>query len=162
MTHLPRRAALFGSLTLLVGCNGTSGISITQAATDANIIVMGLGNIYRAYATLYPQAQQATIQAKLDAAGLMLTKLSEAALALDNAAMLEAIEDAVNVVLEILSSVPVLPAPVQAAILAARVLLPLIEAVIAQLRGVSKPQAAMGPPVMSAGQARATLRRAGK
>jgi hypothetical protein len=158
--NLYRRATLLGSVAILAGCNGTSGINVTQAIADAKIIVTGLENIYRAYAILYPQTQQAAIEARLAAASLMLTKLSEAAPVLDNAATLEGIEAAINAVLDVLSSVPVLPAPVQAAILAARVLLPLIELVISQLRGKVAPSAQMrsGPTTMSPDQARATLR----
>src|SRR6185295_10429980 len=131
---LPRRAALLGSIALLAGCTSTSSPNITQAIADAQILVTGIDSVYRSFVVLYPSTQRATVETSLDTAKALLAKLSANADALTNAQTLEGIEAAVNVMLDVLASVPVLPPAVQAGILAARVLLPIIELTIARLR----------------------------
>lgn len=152
----------------LLGCSST-GVNTSQAVADANIVVSGITADYKAFVALYPNAVPATQQvqanAALAAAQTALTQLSSAS---TTATGLQAVETDINLVIGVLSTAcqaPMCPASVSAGLLAANVLLPLIEVTINQLQGVPvtpKVAAAMAHPAMNPEQARLVLAGAAK
>ena len=152
----------------LAGC-GTTGVDATQAIADAQIVVNGVASVYQTLLTIYPsavsQSQQSTIAADLAAARAALAGLSANGAALTNATSLLGVENAINAVLNIVSgilpNIPGVPAPISAGVMAANVLLPLIEATINSLTGnAPKVTARVAAPAMSADQARLVLKAA--
>lgn len=156
-----RRTALLGPILILAGCTGITGtVDVSTAITDAGIVVNGVAGVYQSILTLYPgrvsAAQQASVAGYLDAARNGLAQLSSSATTLTG---LQGVEDAVNAVLPIIAAIPGLPPEVTAGVLAAQVLLPIIEGVVAQLRG-QPPKVAAARAGMSPERARETLRKA--
>lgn len=149
----------------LLGCSSTGTVNTSQAVADANVVVSGVAADYKAFVTLYPAtitpARQAEVLAALTMAQAALAQLQAAAI--PAATGLQAVETNINTVLGVLSGAclpPICPAAVSAGLMAANVLLPLIEATINQLQGVPvtpKVAAAMAHPAMNPEQARLVL-----
>jgi hypothetical protein len=163
-----RRTFTIASLAILGGCApGTNTIDPTQAITDAQIVVTGITGVWRSFIVLYPRAvtpaQQASATAALAAAQTAVAQLQASASQLTTAATLKAVEDNINVVMGVLTAVlptiPNVPPEITAGVLAATVLLPIIEAMVNQLQGQSvKAAAVRAAPGMTTDEARRTLR----
>lgn len=167
------RRTLLNTAALAVSlgaCSSNGTVNTTQAVTDANIVVSGISADYKAFLTLYPTAvpvsKQSEVEAALAAAQAALTQLSGAS----TATGLQAVETDINLVLGVLSTAcqpspgtqSICPQSVSAGLLAANVLLPLIEVTINQLQGVPPKVAAAARPGMSPEQARLVLTAAAK
>lgn len=163
-----KRIILTAALALSLGaCSSNGTVNTTQAVADANIVVSGISADYRAFLTLYPTAVPAATQTQVDAALTAaqgaLTQLGSAS---TTATGLQAVETDINLVLGVLSTAcqpspgtqSICPQSVSAGLLAANVLLPLIEVTINQLQGVApKVAAAVAHPAMNPAQARLVL-----
>ena len=154
------RLAILAAL-LAAGCT-SSTVNVSQAVTDAGLITNGIAGVYQSFVTLYPTAvspaQQATVAKDLAAAQVALAALQGVSANLTTAATLQGIEADVNAVLGVMGTVApgVLPQQIVVGIEAANVLLPLIEATVNQIQGVTAPvKAAMLP--MSPDHARLVL-----
>ena len=149
---------------MLAGCASSSTVNASQAITDAGIIVNGIQGVYQSFVTLYPSAvspaQQASVAKTLAAAQAAQVALQGASANLTTATTLSGIEADVNVVLGAITQVApgVVPPQISAGIMAAQVLLPLIEATVAQIQNPAAP-VKVGAVVgaMSPGQARLVL-----
>lgn len=151
---ITRRLTLAAPLAL-AACG--TGVDPTQAIADAQTVVNGVGGVYAQFLTLYPTAvspaQQASVASSLAAARAAVAQLSASASSLTTAQTLQAVEANVNAVLTVLNTVvplvPGVPPAVSAGLLAASVLLPMIEAMIGQLQGqapkVATARAGMSP-----------------
>lgn len=162
-----RRALIQAAPFFLAACTTTGGtsVNVSQAIVDAGIVVTGVSNVYQSFVVLYPRSlsatHQATITADLVAARAALASLSASASNITNLAGLQSVETAINEVLSILTtvlpSVPNVPSQITTGVMAANVLLPIIEIVINQLQGAPSKPASAAQPAMSPESARATL-----
>lgn len=164
--NLPRRTLFPGALGLgalaLMGCQGGATIDPTQAIADANIVVKGISGVLALYPNAIKPADQIKVSVDLTAANAILAGLSASAAFLTTAQGLHGIETAINDVLAIVGAVPGLPPQVTAGVMAAQVLLPLIESVVNQLQNKPVVAARVAASAMSPGEARAVLRAVGK
>ncbi len=160
-----KRLIFAGALALSLGaCTPTGTVNTTQAIADANIVVSGIAADYRVFVQLYPAAipptQQVAVNAALTAAQSALAQLSNAS---TTATGLQAVEDDVNVAIGVLTQACqslACPTSVSAGLMAANVLLPLIEIVVNEMNGKTpapKVAAFMAPTTMTPAQARLIL-----
>lgn len=147
-------AIAFAAALATSACSSTTAVNTTQAISDAGIVVSGVSADYKAFIALYPKTltaeQQATALAALTAAQTALAQLQSATTTVTG---LQGVETNINAVLGVLSTAcvaPICPASIAAGLVAANVLLPLIEVTINQLQGVPvTPKAAMAMSQMS-------------
>jgi hypothetical protein len=161
-------------LLILTACNPQGGATpaVQRAATDAALLVTGVSSIEKSFVTLYPgaltPAELAGVDAALAAAQVALGQLSTLANTAPTGNALMAVETNINAVVSIMSQVvakvPNIPPSVAAGLMAANVLLPIIETTANQLIAGSTvapaPKAAMGI-TMAPDHARLVLQAAG-
>jgi hypothetical protein len=148
MKRLIRATLLALGLLTVAACTsptGTSTVNTAQAAADASTVVNGLAADYKTFVTLYPSAipaaRQTTIAEDFAAAQTAMKQLAALPAGSTGATPLRTVETAMNDVVGVLTDalpgIPGVPPAVSAGVLAADVLLPLIEVMINQLQGVA-------------------------
>jgi hypothetical protein len=156
-----RRTILYATPAFLAACGTTGTVDVTQAIADAGIITNGIAGVVQSLVTLgrISPAQQISIAGYISTARIAQAQLSASASALNNVTNLQGVEDAINAALPILSAIPGLPPEITVGIVAAQVLLPIIEATIAQLLN-KPPKVSAARQAMSPDSARAVLLKA--
>lgn len=163
-----RRAMLMSSIPLalaMAGCAARGGVTPGSVIADASAIVDGLNGalaqVMAASPSLIPSAVAVQVSMALASARGLLAQITGATSAASGASVLAQVESDVNTALGFLA--PLVPPPYNAAVIAAAVLLPIIEAFVAQYITPPPVPAAvrkLSRSGMSEEEARAVLREA--
>ena len=155
-----RRTILAAPLLLLVGaCQPGHGPTLAQAVADAQAIVGGLQiavPVLAAGGELSPQSEALATDA-LDGASKLLGAITPDLANVTAATFLASACKLAGNALVILANLPNIPPATRQTLLAAAVLLPIVQAVAASILNQPPPVSAAAVPSMSASQARVIL-----